>query len=588
MKPHIKNVSFLTRLSQKIRQSITRWTFNSTIRKKLLTSILACAALPIVIALLSNYLIVDPLLLRNLVELERRSLSQYRSDLDYRMDFYETISTIIVRDKELDKMLHSNYTGYLEMTMVYLRHFDTLKTNYVQLNPNFKDICIYNDNPTLANDGSTIKPQKGSFSESGIYNILFENGTGRYITLSDHGIDYYRILNFTMSDSYNFPVLHLTIDKAELSSIAELKSSEEIFLFDPYGNHFVINGSDENISLIETHLTEMGNSGIIGSLTFHNDIIIYDTTNFGWKIVKIIEPITFFDEALSTRNTINILLGFSALLLTLIVFLISGALTKRINLLTDKIESVKNGDYDTHMPIAGFDEIGRASMAMDELSQELKYLIETVYQSNLTNTRLELDMMYAQINPHFLYNTLSAIDWYIQKENINASRELVNSLVLFYRFSLGRGSDIVHLSDEITHLRMYLNIEERLMENIQTEIDIPDEMTLIKLNRMTLQPIVENAINHAVRGKNEILHIHITAGFENDAAVIRVEDDGIGIPYSMAHEFNTNRNISSKRGTGKGLMNVDARIRMHFGEAYGLTICESYESGTCVEIRVPI
>ena len=331
-----------------------------------------------------------------------------------------------------------------------------------------------------------------------------------------------------------------------------------------------------------------GQRGTIGGSTFSDRVIIYETTNFGWMVVKIVDPGVFFGEAIYVRNVVSVSLVVCALILLLLILLISRWLTVRIKSLVDKIGDIRSGHYDSPMLLGGRDEIGEASLALDELSSELKYLIDTVYKSKLENQKLELDVMQAKINPHFLYNTLSAMDWFMQKNDVNTSRALLNSMVLFYRGSLGSGSDVVMITDEITHLRMYLNIEERLLDNISAQIDIPDDMYNVRMVRMTLQPIVENAIKHAMRDSEEMLHIYVRGYLEDGRAVVTVEDDGVGFSREQLEEFEESRTLAvGEFGSGMGISNVDRRLRLRFGEGCGVKISNSATGGAVIKITVP-
>jgi two-component system sensor histidine kinase YesM len=388
---------------------------------------------------------------------------------------------------------------------------------------------------------------------------------------------------------YSNPVLRIIIQSKEIREpLSSVSEGSNIFLFDGSGNHMSLGKANDKYDLVFTNLakTSSQESGIIGDLSFNNDIVLFETTEYGWKIFKVIEPSKFFHEAINIRNLIGGMLLLCAMLLSVLIFLLSNGLTHRINRLMTNINTIKEGEYDNVFILEGRDEIGQASQALNALSKNLKYLINTVYKTQLANTKMELDMMQARINPHFLYNTLSAIDWFLKNQDHETSRRLLYSLVHFYRCSLGPGDDVITLSEEITHLRMYLDIEEKVLDNITGRLFIPPTMMNLAINRLTLQPIVENAILHAIRDDGGMLTITVTGYIESDSAVVEICDDGIGIPREIAEEFNRSHTIRAN-GQGIGLFNVDRRLRLRFGDRYGLHIMEQDTPGTTILVRFP-
>jgi Predicted signal transduction protein with a C-terminal ATPase domain len=504
------------------------------------------------------------------------------------MNFYETISAQVVGNEKLNEVLNTKYTGYLDVSMAYITYINKLSSEYTRYANSLTQMTIYSDNPTLICDNYYIKRLDENFMQTEIYKKLNSKETGKLAVIdTDGSISFYRLMNNDKTQ-HNKSVLNFKISSSVIREpLAGNRIEGDIFILDSEENHIVLNGKEENFNKVLPYVGDMNGSGIIEKRITKDDIIIYTTTNLGWKVIKIIKPTVFFTEAAHARNLVSLLLFISAFVLFFLIILISRWLTHRINILIQKINRVKHGDYSKQALVQGKDEIGQASSAMDDLTSELKYLIETEYTTRLANTKLELQNLQARINPHFLYNTLSGIDWYMQKDNIALSRDLLKSLTLFYRSSLERGSDIVTIADEIRLLQRYLDIELCLLENISASIDIPEEMLGIQINRMSLQPIVENAIKYAIKSSDEMLHIRVNGCIDGNSAKIYISDDGIGIPRKTAEEFNRNHVISSK-GTGVGLINVDSRIKLQFGEKYGLYIKEKDTPGTVIILILPI
>ena len=562
---------------------------NMKIRNKLLISFFLLVALPITTSIVINIAVVNPMMIKNTVELEQNIISQYCRDVEYKVELYNTMAQMISSDKELNDCLRKDYSDDVEVVHAYYKYFNHMTGAYSRYDSDINKVMVYLDNDSMMYDNFYLKPQDEEFCASSAWNALFGRQQSSYFAIEEGYIRIYNKMNYYRYNG-NYPVTMFEISASGFtSSVDKASTTGDMFILDMHGEYLRLCGSSGRFPIIEEHLDEMtGQRGTIGGSTFSDRVIIYETTNFGWMVVKIVDPGVFFGEAIYVRNVVSVSLVVCALILLLLILLISRWLTVRIKSLVDKIGDIRSGHYDSPMLLGGRDEIGEASLALDELSSELKYLIDTVYKSKLENQKLELDVMQAKINPHFLYNTLSAMDWFMQKNDVNTSRALLNSMVLFYRGSLGSGSDVVMITDEITHLRMYLNIEERLLDNISAQIDIPDDMYNVRMVRMTLQPIVENAIKHAMRDSEEMLHIYVRGYLEDGRAVVTVEDDGVGFSREQLEEFEESRTLAvGEFGSGMGISNVDRRIRLRFGEGCGVKISNSATGGAVIKITVP-
>jgi two-component system sensor histidine kinase YesM len=249
----------------------------------------------------------------------------------------------------------------------------------------------------------------------------------------------------------------------------------------------------------------------------------------------------------------------------------TSSITQRINRLISGMRKAQQGKLDGIIIPQGSDEI-------TELMADFNYLIKRVSILLAENTRHmnearrnELTALQYQINPHFLYNTLDLINWSALSHNIPEIYETVQSLSRFYKLSLNQGKSIVPLSDEIKHITAYMEIQNRRFENTITFItDVPEQCMDYSIVKLTLQPLVENAVLHGIL-KKEIRKGRITVSAEerDDCLLVSVHDDGIGIEEEVLKGLMI-RNFSS--GKSYGLSNVHARLRLHFGERYGLHI----------------
>ena len=203
---------------------------------------------------------------------------------------------------------------------------------------------------------------------------------------------------------------------------------------------------------------------------------------------------------------------------------------------------------------------------------------------------MKIQIVLSQIQPHFLYNTLDAIVWLAESGEKEKVVSTVSSLSNFFRASLNQGKDIVTLKEDIGHVRSYLEIQKiRYQDILDYEIDIDEEINECLIPKITIQPLVENALYHGIKNKRGKGKILIKGKKTDDGAKISISDDGLGITADRLRVVMNNiNNRSDSEKTTYGLYNVNERIRLNFGEKYGIKIESEYGMGTTVQILLPI
>ena len=203
--------------------------------------------------------------------------------------------------------------------------------------------------------------------------------------------------------------------------------------------------------------------------------------------------------------------------------------------------------------------------------------------------KAEFELLQAQINPHFLYNTLDAIVWSAEAGNQKQVVSMVGSLSDFFRTSLNRGKEIVTIKEDLQHVRSYLEIQQIRYQDIMSyEITVDEAIYDYSIPKITIQPIVENALYHGIKNKRGGGRITVTGANLVDHVVICVEDDGKGMTKERLQEVTESLNAEKiEKSAVYGLYNVNQRIKLNFGDEYGLDILSTYEQGTRVIIRLP-
>ena len=215
----------------------------------------------------------------------------------------------------------------------------------------------------------------------------------------------------------------------------------------------------------------------------------------------------------------------------------------------------------------------------------IQRLMERVRQEEITLRKTELNALQAQINPHFLYNTLDSIAWMCEEARTEEAVEMVNALARLFRISISRGHELITLEKELQHARSYLKIQNyRYKNQFSYSFDIEESCLPYLCNKITLQPIIENAIYHGIDRMVDEGRIDICIREEEAAIRMTVTDNGVGMTKEQCAEI-LHREAGDR--TGIGIKNVNDRIRIYFGEEYGLRITSELDEGTCVEIRIP-
>ena len=307
----------------------------------------------------------------------------------------------------------------------------------------------------------------------------------------------------------------------------------------------------------------------------------------GWRVVGVSYVDELVDRNMAEMMQLSALLG--ALVLggaVLTSWLLSRLLGRPLRGLAAAMESFeKDADHFTYRPVGGTREVQELSASFSHMVGRIQQLMVTVRQEEVNLRKTELKALQAQINPHFLYNTLDSIAWMCERgQNADAVR-MVHALARLFRISISKGHELIPIAREIEHAESYLQIQKYRYKNRFTYHFEVDPGCLDYLcNKITLQPIIENAINHGLDLMVEEGHITVQVCPDGQDILFRVRDDGVGMtPEQVAAILNKG---PSDR-TGIGIKNVNDRLKIYFGKQYGLRIDSVPDEGTCVEIRMP-
>lgn len=313
---------------------------------------------------------------------------------------------------------------------------------------------------------------------------------------------------------------------------------------------------------------------------------IHTLEKCNWRIVGV----CYVDEMVTGKVTNMIHIVILILALVLFTAFVSGVLFSRMisqpaNRLVQAMEEFEKNPEDFHFgDVNGTSEILALSDSFGHMVVQVQELMEQVRQEEIFLRKTELNALQAQINPHFLYNTLDSIAWMCEEERTKEAVEMVNALARLFRISISKGHELIPLKDELRHAESYLKIQKfRYGNQFSYFFDVEDECLTYLCNKITLQPIIENAIYHGFDMVDEG-EIHIGIHFSGEDILLSVEDNGVGMTEEHCREI-LHREAGDR--TGIGIKNVHERIQIYFGDRYGLRITSELDVGTRVEILIP-
>lgn len=312
----------------------------------------------------------------------------------------------------------------------------------------------------------------------------------------------------------------------------------------------------------------------------------------GWKIAAMIPYAKVYEDIWRIRN---LMLGVSAVCVLLCVVMavsIYRGISRPLLAIRTAMRKVERGNLEAHAEVRGKDEMAELAQSFNRMVDRLNVLVKGQKESQEKLRMAELQALQAQINPHFLYNTLDSINWMARAGKVKEVTEVVDSLSTFFRISLSGGRTFITVDEELCHVENYILIQKKRYEKyLDYEIDVPEEIRKYQCLKMILQPLVENSIYHGLKEKREKGMIRITAELVKGTLLFHVADSGQGMTREKLQELQQMMRQGSGYEEydqrGYGVINVQRRIQTYFGRGYGLHFRSEWGRGTEVTVALP-
>ena len=523
-----------------------------------------------------------------LIDKERNNIQNYLkqavSNMDNQLRIYDNLSDYVAFNQQIIHVVTHDYNSYYEMYDQFTNVLDPMLNSMKYFHNDVDKVTIYTEND-IVKHSTTIAPIDDIKNQWWYSDKIPQNTQSQwFVSKNDRKIFSVRGIP-TADKSIDAGLLYLEVSYDKLfESFCEMNDENYgIFIEDKNGNEIFefsqFKKQNESMKITFDDLKK-----IKKDKNSKYTIVESSSDNKDWKITLYKPDKLIFDTINNMAVGTIIIVVLFVILSFMITSIVSKVMVSGLEKLRADMEKVENGNMEITVKSDGKDEIGALIRGFRKMIFEIKSLIQDVYESRIKQKEYEMRALQAQINPHFLYNTLSLINWMALESNQKDISKITLSLSTFYRTALNKGKNILSVRDEIKNMQSYLDIQLMMHDyEFETEVDIDECIMKYRILNLLLQPLIENAIDHGIdlktSGKGKIT---IIGRQEENNIVLKVIDNGIGM------DKETSESILTNQSKGYGVRNVNERIKLYYGEEYAIHIESEVGKGTCITVTIPI
>lgn len=566
--------------------------------RKFAVTIMLCLILPLVLVFSLMNSVIAQKFLEKQYEKELEILKQSKPSLENLLEDLVMLSRNVVGDKDVQRLLeeyarqgsvNEESLGKVKISLeqsVYMKKYISSVSIYSG------DKCLYQYGNYYSSEDILDNPEKQEELERLEGRPLWDPARilKNYVAGKENGavVSVYRIINH-LYKLVPVGTERISISEEYLCSLyssVDVADGEEAFIFDGAGN---IVSSKEKEMLGSTAADEVREKTVFANGYYVEEggehaAFYYKVPLTGWTIVRT-KNMTALKEQISMINTII----WMALVLSVLFGIIFSMLQKRnvinpVVRLAKDVEKVDEGRYYIKLHTRNQDEIGILNQNVISMTKRIQDLIESEYKGKIHMREAEILSLQSQINPHFLYNTLDTMRWIALEHREEVLANQIEALSGMFRHVLNNGNEVTTVKEEVMHLNNYLEVQKcRFGEKISVDVKVEESLYPCRVLKLILQPLVENAFVHGLEGKVGGGHIHVSVTAVGDDIHYLVRDDGIGAEQEKIQAI-----LDGVGPSGKiyALKNVNDRIRLKYGEGYGISINSEVGRGTTAEVRI--
>lgn len=549
-------------------------------RHKIMSTYIIVAIIPITIMGLLWYSHTKKTLLEQEKNNIKNYLSQAVSNMDNQLKIYDNLSDYVSFNQTISDVVDHNYDSYYDMYNQYTKRLDPMLSSLKYFHSDINKVKIYVNRNTVEHD-TTIAPASEIENEEW-YGLLSGNSNIHWL-VSSESCKAFSVRNMpSLQEDSSIGALYIDVDYNKLfESFKNMKDSNYgIFVIDSEGREiFEYSVFDEDKASMKLPYDDYKK----GMMDNKYAIVDCSSSTEAWTIIMY-KPVSLIYENVSQMLYGSIMIIVLVIVICFIISsLLSGHMVSDLEKLRENMEHIENGDMKIRVKSTSKDEVGTLVRGFGNMINQINSLIEDVYKSRIIQKDYEMKALQAQINPHFLYNSLSLINWMAIEAGQKQISGITLSLSSFYRTALNKGQNILSVKDEILNMKSYLDIQLMMHDyEFDVDINIDDDILEYKILNLLLQPLIENAIDHGIdlkrdgRGK-----ITIIGCFEDGDIVLSVSDNGVGMEQEKIGT------ILTEHSKGYGVRNVNERIKLYYGSQYEIKIKSSIGEGTTMIVRIP-
>lgn len=581
-------------LRRSLERIVIKYTQKMNLRRKILILYGAIIFVPtIFLGIVAGYLALESFRDNYLVTINE-AMRQTVQNIEFRKQSYDVLATRTATDGELISRLSRNYSDMFEQlnTVEYVDRSFVFTSKYL---PGIDDFRIYHTNPMLVQDGRLLWKPEGRILQPNLNETDWFTQTSEAsnsLIWSNVNKNKLVISHKVMSPTGNLQgIIYMLLDyKSVFGNLFNqpFSGSGELSIIDDSGT-IIVSSDPEKIGL-KLQSTTLNNHWDDASLSdgvmVDGNLLMVRPIDSNWHVAALIQMDQLERQSKMILYGIVAVIFFFLLCSTFLIMTVLKNVVWRIRKLGTRMYDVSQGQFDVSIRNTAKDELGDLEILFNSMSGRLGMLVEDITQAKLKEREQSFKALQAQINPHFIYNSLSLLRWRALDLQDEKQLRTIDALTAFYRLALDNKINVIQIKGELDHVRAYLDIQEmRYPGRVTIEWHIEQELLELYTIKLLLQPIVENCYLHGnITGKKGGI-IRISAQLEQDNIRFEVFDNGIGISREMLKQIQLGKQAGN--GNGYGTANIRERLQLYFENKHEFTIDSKENEWTAATIIIP-
>ncbi len=531
--------------------------------------------------------------------------NKIKSQFDFMTDIIRSTGNALGSNAKVVELLSKPQSGSDKEIVERRNEISSLLVGVIGTQPFIKGAHILSEQGNVYSSTLSIDDDQVFKFGSRYFDILREKKMKELWT-EVHEVEYYPDNYFNVM-SYICPVYNMETQRLiglisvdinyeivrEMFQTSSMALDEKIMVVDTEGNiifnHPFLSNFEPVLDQYPQILTSK-NLQLRGTVFGRDSIIVTETIEMAdWKLVRMIDAMPLTERSRNLLFIFNTILLLAAIISFAFILLSTQTIKKPVKTLIQACKRIERGDLDFRVSLKPKNELGILGDTFNIMMDQIQSYYQKEFDQQKRKSELEFQVLQAQINPHFLYNTLDSIKWLAVLQNMNNIADMCTSLINLLKYNLAQPGSLTTLSDEVENLKNYIRIQKfRYGDTFEFSTQLDPETHDCEMLRFVLQPLVENCILHAFKDIEDKGFIKVLSFIENDSLHIEVIDNGSGMDLATVYTLNQNDPRKGKRFNTIGIHNIKERIRLQYGDRYGLYYISEPGVGTIAEMVLPV